>query len=392
MQAINNFFGFLQNIEINQIVDIIIALIIVIVGLLISPFISYGVLRIFYKKENKEEIKKAPIYKNIRTFINFSAIYGATKVLNFNFEQNEFIDKLYRIVIIWTIANLISGTLELNEALMDKLNKKKRFSFTRNDKFMVTIISKIVRVILYIIAAYLSLKEFNYDLGGLATGLGIGGAIIALAAQDIVKQLLAGFAIISDKPFEIGDWISVGDIAGNVETITWRSTKIRTLDDTVITMDNSMLIKSNIVNWGKIKKRIFRGNIKLALETDERTIEKVINRIKFILKYDATINKEHLKVELSEIQAEYLNIYIFAETSITNYDEYTAFCNKTNLTILNILETLGVKLAYPGKNIYIQENKNTRVKGKEKIEIIEDEDKKDKKDKKAKVVKRKNNK
>ena len=87
MQAINNFFGFLQNIEINQIVDIIIALIIVIVGLLISPFISYGVLRIFYKKENKEEIKKAPIYKNIRTFINFSAIYGATKVLNFNLNK-----------------------------------------------------------------------------------------------------------------------------------------------------------------------------------------------------------------------------------------------------------------------------------------------------------------
>lgn len=363
MQTVKNVLNYLQSIEISQIVDLIIALVVVILVLLISPFIAYVVLRLFYKKENKQEIKNATLYKSIRTFTNLTGVYVGSKILILTEVQDAFIDKIYRIVIIWTVANLISGALELNEIVIERLNKRKTFDITKNDRFMFTIISKIVKVVLYIIAFYLTMKEFNYDLGGLATGLGIGGAIIALAAQNIVKQLLAGFAIVSDKPFTIGDWIEANEVSGSVEAITWRSTKIKTVEDTIVTVDNSVLINSNIVNWGKIKKRIFKANLKLPLETDERTIEKVISRIKFILKYDNNILKDSIRVQLDKIEPEYLNIYIYLETSITDYTEYTAFCNKVNLTLLNILETLGVQLAYPGQNIYLKdEKKKTKVR------------------------------
>lgn len=372
MQVINNILSYLQSIEISQIVDLIIAIAVIILFLLLSPFVAYFALRIFYKAENKSEIKKAPIYKTIRSYINFSGVYVALKILQLDEIHDAFADKLYRIVIIWTIANLISGALELNEIIMDKLNTHKNFDFTKSDKFTVTLISKIVKVILYIIASYLSLKEFNYDLGGLATGLGIGGAIVALAAQNIVKQLLAGFAIVSDKPFRIGDWVEVNDIAGTVEAITWRSTRIKTVEDTIVTIDNGVLINSNIVNWGKIKKRIFKANLKLALETDERTVEKLINRIKFILRYDNKIIKNSIRVELNQIQDQYLNIYIYLETTVTDYAQYNAFCNKLNLTLLNILETMGVRLAYPGQNVYIMEAKEPKQA---KIKIVKKETK-----------------
>ena len=102
----------------------------------------------------------------------------------------------------------------------------------------------------------LSLKEFNYDIGGIATGLGLTGAVVALAAQDIVKQIFAGLTIFIDKPFEIGDWVEVGDISGTVEDITIKSTKIRTIEDTVVTVPNDTMTSSSIINWGKIKKRI----------------------------------------------------------------------------------------------------------------------------------------
>ena len=361
MNKIKDIITYLQNLETEQILNVIIALAILIMFLVMSSMISYAILRIFYKKENKEEIKKTHLYKHIRLFINLTGLYISTKLLTLPTEQTAFCDKCYRIVIIWTIANIISGTIELRELIIDKIRNKKK-DITDKDKYTVRVISKIIKVILYITAAYLTLKEFDYDLGGLATGLGIGGAIVALAAQDIVKQLLAGFAIMSDKTFEIGDWIEVGETSGTVVTITWRSTKIETMEGTMVTIDNSVILKNNIVNWGKISKRAFKTNLKLALETDEAIVEKVTNRIRFILKYNNDIIKDTIRVQFLSIQEDALNISIYVETTVTNYDEYLNFCNKLNLTLLNILESQGVKLAYPGKNIYIKEEQNINNK------------------------------
>ena len=130
----------------------------------------------------------------------------------------------------------------------------------------------------------------------------------------------------------------------------------------MVTIDNSVILKNNIVNWGKISKRAFKTNLKLALETDEAIVEKVTNRIRFILKYNNDIIKDTIRVQFLSIQEDALNISIYVETTVTNYDEYLNFCNKLNLTLLNILESQGVKLAYPGKNIYIKEEQNINNK------------------------------
>lgn len=357
MNKIKEIILYLKNIDITTIFDFIIAIAIVMLFLVMSSVISYIILRIFYKKENRKEIKNTHLYKYIRLFINITGIYIAINLFSLSQEQYSFFNKCYKISTIWTIANIISGTIEFREVLLNKIKNKKK-DITDKDKYTIRVISKVAKAILYIIAAYITLKEINYDIGGLATGLGIGGAIVALAAQDLVRQLLAGFAIISDKIFEVGEWIEVEGVSGTVTTITWRSTKIETMEGTIVTIDNSVIIKSNIINWGKISKRAFKTNLKLALETDEAVVEKITNRIKFILKYNDNIIKETIRVHLLNIEKDALNISIYVETTITNYDEYLNFCNKLNLTLLNILESQGVKLAYPGQNIYLQTAKS----------------------------------
>ena len=364
MDKIKEILGYIQSIETAQIIDFIIAISVLILFFLFSSSMSYLILRIFFKKDNKEEIKDAPLYKTIRTFLNLLGIYIAIKIVIVTEEQNKFIDTLFRIIIIWTIANIISGAIKLRSVILTKIESNK--SKSKKDKFTADLVTNLIKFILYSASAYISLKELGYDLGGFAAGLGIGGAIIALAAQNLVKQILAGLAIISDKPFEIGDYINVDEISGTVESITWRSTKIRTIDDTIVTIDNSELILSKIINWGKIEKRVFKGNIRLALETEEAVIEKIVNRIKFILKYNDDIIKDSINVQLKEIETDCLNINIFLQTTITNYKEYLEFCNKINLTLLNILETQGVSLAYPGQNIYLKELKEHKPKTKAK--------------------------
>lgn len=354
MDKIQEIVSFIKEIEISSVINLIIALAVIIIFLLLSHILAYWIVRLFVKEQDKKEIKQGDLYKSLKSFFNFSGIYIATKILNLNTDQNLFIDKFYRIVIFWTVARAISGIFEAREILIDKLNKE---SDIKKNAFMTSVVGKIVKIILYIIALYLSLKEFNYDIGGIATGLGLTGAVVALAAQDIVKQIFAGLTIFIDKPFEIGDWVEVGDISGTVEDITIKSTKIRTIEDTVVTVPNDTMTSSSIINWGKIKKRIYKANLKLALETEETTVEKVINRIRFILKYNKDIIKDSISVQFNKIDNDSINILIYVETTITKYIEYQYFCNKLNLTLLNILETQGVRLAYPGQNIYIKEGK-----------------------------------
>ena len=353
MNKIKDIITYLQNLETEQILNVIIALAILIMFLVMSSMISYAILRIFYKKENNEEIKKTHLYKHIRLFINLTGLYISTKLLTLPTEQTAFCDKCYRIVIIWTIANIISGTIELRELIIDKIRNKKK-DITDKDKYTVRVISKIIKVILYITAAYLTLKEFDYDLGGLATGLGIGGAIVALAAQDIVKQLLAGFAIISDKTFEIGDWIEVGEFQGSVIDITFRSTRIKSFNNAVITIPNSTITSTYVVNWNRLTSRRFDCVLNLSLETPSDKIKKIVKEIKLMLQNDPKIIKETVEVSLNEITHSSSDIKIFLFVREANYSNFLKAKQDILCNLLYLIEKENVDLAYPTQTLYVK--------------------------------------
>lgn len=352
METFQKLIEWIRTIQKEQIINFIIAIVIILVLFFFSSFMSYILVKIFYRKQEKEDIKQSNLYKAIKLFFKLLGVYVASKVIELNEVQNIFCDKCFKVVVMWTVARIISGIFETRTIILENLNKTAKI---KKNLFMSSLTDIIIKTILYIIAGYLSLKEFELDIGGLAAGLGLTGAIVALAAQDIVKQIFSGVAIFVDRPFEIGDWIQIDEIEGSVEDISMKSTRVRTIEDTMVTIPNSKITEENIINWGKIGKRVYRTNLKLALETKERTVEKVLNRIKFILKYNEQIIKPSMIIECNKIVDDGINIYMYIETTVIDYREYQRFCNKLNLTLLNILETLGVKLAYPGQNIYVKE-------------------------------------
>lgn len=362
MDKINELVAWIQSIELSQVINLIICIVAIIFTVIISPFISLLIAKIFGWKKTRKELKNGVVYNALKYFLMATGILWSIRILGLNEEISNFVDKLYRISIVWIIAKTASDIFSNGKLLTSKFKDK------ANDP-MINIINKAIKVVLYILAAYLTLKEFNYDLGGILTGLGLSTAIIALAAQDTFKDVFSGLAIFWDKPFAIGDWVEIGDVSGTVENITFRSTKLRTTEDTIITLQNSAISSQNIVNWGVIKKRIYKANIKLPLETEEVTVEKVLNRIRFILKYNKDILKNSVSVHFNEIKDDGININIYLETNITAYGEYQDFCNKINLTLLNILETQGIKLAYPGQNIYIKSDVEGNVITKTKAQL-----------------------
>lgn len=362
MDKINELVAWIQSIELSQVINVIICIVAIIFTVIISPFISLAIAKIFGWKKTKKELKNGIIYNALKYFLMATGILWSIRILGLNEEISNFVDKLYRIAIVWVIAKTVSDVFSKGKFFASKFKDK------ANDP-MINIINKTIKVVLYILAAYLTLKEFNYDLGGILTGLGLSTAIIALAAQDTFKDVFSGLSIFWDKPFAIGDWVEIGNVSGTVENISFRSTKLRTTEDTIITLQNSAISSQNIVNWGVIKKRIYKANLKLPLETEEVTVEKALNRIRFILRYNKDIIKNSVSVHFNEIKDDGININIYLETNITAYGEYQDFCNKINLTLLNILETQGIKLAYPGQNIYIKSDVEGNVITKTKAQL-----------------------
>ena len=191
-------------------------------------------------------------------------------------------------------------------------------------------------------------------LGGLATGLGIGSAAFALAAQDLVKSMLSGFTILTDKPFVIGDWIEVGEFQGTVIDITFRSTRIKSYNNAVITIPNSTITSTYVVNWNRLTSRRFDCVLNLSLETPSEKIKKVVKEIKLLLENDPKVIKETVEVTLDNISSCSSDIKIFLYVRESEYSKFLKAKQDILCSLLFLIEKENVDLAYPTQTLYVK--------------------------------------
>ena len=242
---------------------------------------------------------------------------------------------------------------DLNSGSFAKLREK--LNFDGNDT-TINFFSKVAKALIYIIAGFILITELGYNLGGLATGLGISSVVIALAAQDIAKSFLAGISIISDRPFEIGDYITVGDLSGTVEDITFRTTRIRNADDQVIVLPNSVLTDNNIINSSKRDCRRFRIVLTLELDTPLEKVTQLTENIKLALTTHPQVINETVKVFFETISADGIDLSIDLKTSALEYVDYLKFKEEINYTLLDMVNQAKIGLAYPSQSIYLKKD------------------------------------
>ena len=337
----------IQTIKANQPMDLAIALGILILFILISSGFAKLIMRIFKIKVEKGT-KKSNIYKSLKFVWIITGIYISLRILNLSADITAIITKIFKLILIYNITKIIAFLIEPNSKIFNKINENKNI---KNDN-TIKVIVKFARGIIYIIGAFIFISELGYDLSGLVTGLGIGSVVIALAAQDFAKSILGGLSITLDKPFEIGDSIEVKGTAGIVENITFRSTRLRKFDNSVMTIPNSVIADADIINWNKIEKRRFETKLKVSLNMMPQQIDSLTQKIQQELENIPYVINDTARVYFSEIKSDGLVLTIYLYTTITDYDEYMKFANDLNLKILSILEHQNVKLIYPAYDIH----------------------------------------
>ena len=336
----------IKNISKVQIIDIVIAIGIIIFFRIFSSSMSYMIIRMFkFKVKNKNKIKENAFYNPLRIFFILLGFYLGIlflkKPLNIDDSIMAIVTIIFKIVSIIEFAHGLAKSFTPDS----KISKKMKERLNKNvEDSMFDFILKGVRVIIYIIAGFIVITQLGINLNGLIAGLGISGVIITLAAQDTAKNLIGGIVIVIDKPFIVGDWIQMDKYEGTVEDITFRSTRIRTFENSVVNIPNSVISGGAVVNWSKMEKRRYRTILSVATDTPMDNLEEFKKEVKKLLISREAIDDDSIIVKFDEITGSGLRILISSYTNSVDYASYLTEKENINYKIMKILKEENIKL------------------------------------------------
>jgi MscS family membrane protein len=259
------------------------------------------------------------------------------------------------VIFSWGLYNLTASSSHI----FDKLNDKYSLEI---DAILVPFLSRILRVIIVMITISVVAQEFGYNVSSFVAGLGIGGLAISLAAKDAIANLFGGFVIITERPFTIGDWIMTSTIEGTVEEITFRSTRIRTFKDAVVTVPNATLANSEITNWSKMSKRQVTFYLKVTFDTTKKTLDKVVRNINDLLLNHPDVHDDSVQVKFDLFDQNGYGISVTFFTKTTALGEYLRIKEEVNFQIMELLETENVQLAVPSMKLSLDKDMEQQLK------------------------------
>lgn len=212
------------------------------------------------------------------------------------------------------------------------------------------ILKKVLQFLIYSFALLIILGVFNVDLSGAIVGLGVGGIAIALALQSILSDALSAFSIYFERPFEIGDFIVVGDYAGTVNKIGMKSTRIQLLQGEELIISNKELTSKSVRNFKKLQRRRIVFTVKVTYDTSIEKLKKIPKIIAKILKETemAELDRVHFS-QFGDFSLDFEVVY-YIETG--DYTKYMDIQQRINYRILEEFEKENIEMAYPTQKIF----------------------------------------
>jgi MscS family membrane protein len=233
--------------------------------------------------------------------------------------------------------------------------------FQEKDKTGVIVLlrplKKLVRVVIIITALLVWLDNIGFKITTLMAGLGVGGIAIALAAQAIFADLIGTIILLLSQPVRVGDFCRFGNTIGTVEEIGLRATRIRTLDNTVVSVPNAEFSRQHLENYTWREKTWFHPKISLPYETPREKIAQIASDVAEMLKNHPEVLDDPIQVDFTEIGDYSHNIEVFSYIASGDWGKYKKIAHELNMAIMDIVEKAGVRLALPSRKMYVEEGK-----------------------------------
>lgn len=219
---------------------------------------------------------------------------------------------------------------------------------------LVPFFGRAIKVVLVLLGFVLILNRMNVDLTAVLAGLSIGGAALALASQDTIKNVFGAITIMTDRPFSVGDWIITSNGEGVVEDIGLRSTRLRSFADSVITIPNGRLADMAIDNMGMRVYRRYRTMLGIQYNTPPASVMAFVDGVREIISTHPAILRDPNRIVTGffEYDASSLNILVNTFMTANSLAEEVQIRTELNMAFLELAANLNVSFAFPSRTIY----------------------------------------
>ncbi len=281
------------------------------------------------------------------SFLTFALIQYALKLWGGLLEELIFILELTAIAsVAWFIVVAILRAGEL----IIRVNELHESSV---DGQLVRVISQLLAIGAGVTAGLVAADFIGIPVGPLLAGLGIGGLAVALAVRPTLENVIGGLTLFADRPARAGEYCRFGSESGTVEEIGLRTTKIRRVDDTIITIPNAELAQVRIENYSRRRKFHFNPTLRLRYETTEAQLQQITKAIETLLAEHNKVLFETECVRLAAIGEYALELEVRAYVDVTRMSDFAEVREELNLRILDIVRSAGTNFAFPSQTNYL---------------------------------------
>lgn len=223
------------------------------------------------------------------------------------------------------------------------------------DDQLVPLLRKTLKAFVVIVGTLYVLKEgLQVDIVPFLTGLSIGGLAFALAAQDTIKNFFGSIMIFIDKPFQVGDWITSGDVDGTVEEVGFRSTRIRTFRNSVMYIPNGKIADATIDNHGLRQYRRFYTTLTITYDTPPHLVEAFVQGLRKIVEAHPDTRKDYYNIYFNNLSAYSQDIMFYVFFEVPNWTEELRSRHELLISIVSLANQLGVRFAFPTQTLHME--------------------------------------
>ncbi len=292
-----------------------------------------------------------PIAKPVSLLIVFLFLYTFLPVLQLPIKSNAF--ALYALKAIWPIFAIIFF-YRLVDVLSLYFKKVADKTESNLDDQLVPLVRKVLKTFVIIVGVLFIFDNLGQDITTILAGLSIGGLAFALAAQDTIKNFFGSVMIFVDKPFQVGDWITSGEIDGTVEEVGFRSTRIRTFRNSVTYVPNGVIADKTVDNHGLRTYRRYFSQITITYDTPPHIIELFVEGLKELVKNHPKTRKDYYEVHLNDMAASSLNIMFYIFFKVPTWSDELKARQEILLSIITLANSLGVNFAFPTQTLHME--------------------------------------
>lgn len=197
------------------------------------------------------------------------------------------------------------------------------------------------------------LRHFGIDPTPALAGLGVGGIAVALAAQKTLENVIAGASLIFDQAVRVGDFLKMDTVVGTIDHIGLRSTRIRTLDRTLVSVPNSQIANVSLETLSARDKFWFNHIVGLRYETTPGQLRGVVDGVRQLLAAHAFIDAESVRVRFVRLGAFSLDVEVFAYLLARDWNHFLELQEELLFDVTEIVSRSGTAIAFPSQTMYV---------------------------------------